>query len=99
MSRNSFYKIIASPRHQRNILAKILHNPKKRQVIVSILSIYTLVGSLVAFTMFSRTEKPATAYEPALISATIELREDKEFVIGDTINVNLTLQNTALNSL
>jgi hypothetical protein len=95
MSRNSFYKIIASPRHQRNILAKILHNPKKRQVIVSILSIYTLVGSLVAFTMFSRTEKPATAYEPALISAKIELREDKEFVIGDTINVNLTLQNTS----
>jgi hypothetical protein len=95
MSQNSFYKIIASPRRQRNILAKILHNPKKRQVIVSILSIYTLVGSLVAFTMFSNTEQPAAAYEPALISSTIELREDKEFGIGDTINVNLTLQNTS----
>jgi hypothetical protein len=95
MSQSSFYKIISSPRRHRNILSKILHNPKKRQVIVSILSIYTLVGGLVAFTMFSQTEKPAAAYEPALISTTIELREDKEFAIGDTINVNLTLQNTS----
>jgi hypothetical protein len=95
MSKQSFYKIIASPRHQRNILTKILHNPKKRQVIISILSIYTLVGGLVAFTMFSKTEQPAIAYEPALISSTIQLDQDKEFEVGDTVKVNITLQNTS----
>lgn len=95
MSQNSFYKIISTPRRQRNILAKILHNPKKRQLIISILSIYTLVGGLVAFTMFSRTEQPAAAYEPALISSTISLYEDKEFAIGDTVNINITVQNTS----
>jgi hypothetical protein len=95
MPKNSFYKIISAPRHRRNIIAKILHNPKKRQVIISILSIYTLVGSLVAFTMFSRTEKPATAYEPASISGTLALSQDKEYTIGETISVSLTLQNTS----
>jgi hypothetical protein len=95
MSKNSFYKIIASPRHQRNIFTKILHNPKKRQVIVSILSIYTLVGGMVAFSMFGRTNEPAKAYEPALISSSITLKEDKEFIIGDIITVNLTVQNTS----
>jgi hypothetical protein len=95
MSNKSFYKIIASPRHHRNIFKKILHNPKKRQVIISILGIYTLVGSLVAFSMFSRTEQPVSAYEPALISANMQLSEDKEFAVGDTININLTLQNTS----
>lgn len=95
MSQNSFYKIISSPRRQRNIITKILHNPKKRQLIISILSIYTLVGGLVAFTMFSRTEQPTVAYEPALISSTISLLEDKEFAVGDTVNVNITVQNTS----
>ena len=95
MSQKSFYKIIASPRHRGNIIKKILHNPKKRQVIISILGIYTLVGSLVAISMFSRVEKPVVAYEPALISSTIQLAEDKDFGIGDTVNVSLTLQNTS----
>ncbi len=95
MSQKSYYKIVASPRFKRNFIGKILHNPKKRQILISVLAVYTLVGSLVALTFFTRSEQNSSAYAPALITSAIRLDTDKEYSAKETIKARLTLQNTS----
>jgi hypothetical protein len=95
MSQKSFYKIIAAPRASRNLISKILHSPKKRQILVSVLSIYTIVGSLVALTLFSRSDQNSSAYQPAFITSAIRVETDKDYGRDDTIELKLTVQNTS----
>jgi hypothetical protein len=95
MSQKSFYKIIAAPRASRNLISKILHSPKKRQILVSVLSIYTIVGSLVALTLFSRSDQNSSAYQPALVTSAIRVESDKDYGRDDIIEMKLTVQNTS----
>jgi hypothetical protein len=95
MPQKPFYKIIAAPIAKRNIIGKIITNPKKRQILVSVLAIYTIVGSLVALTLFTRSDQNSSAYQPALITSAIRVESDKDYGKDDTIEMKLTVQNTS----
>ena len=69
---------------------------RKRQLIISVLAVYFIVGGLIGYSLWNTNGESAKASESALISGSIRLAEEKEYTVGDTISLNLTLQNTSV---
>ena len=69
---------------------------RRRQLIISVLAVYFIVGGLIGYSLWNTNGESAKASENALISSSIRLNEDKEYAVGDSISLTVTLQNTSV---
>jgi hypothetical protein len=96
MAQPKFYSISALPKNSKGIGGKLGKFYRKRQLVISVIGVYVMVGGLLGYLLFNSTGDSAKASESALISASVRLVEDKELVIGDKVEVAVTLQNTSI---
>ena len=69
---------------------------RRKQLIVSVLAVYFIVGGLIGYSLWNTNGEDAKASENASVSASIRLNEEKDFSVGDTISLNVTIQNTSV---
>ncbi len=69
---------------------------RRRQLIISVLAVYFIVGGLIGYSLWNTNDESAQASETATITGSIRLTEDKEYAVGDNISLNITLQNTSV---
>ncbi|MEM1312043.1 MAG: hypothetical protein AAGF07_01105 [Patescibacteria group bacterium] len=100
MARPKFYKVNTLPSRatQANlgIINRLTKGRRRRQLVASIVGVYIIVGGLAGWVLFNNNANSAQASEPALISASLKITEDKEYKLGDNIKIGLTLQNTSV---
>ncbi|NJS40817.1 hypothetical protein HC766_00220 [Candidatus Gracilibacteria bacterium] len=97
MAKKTIYKITSSPKRSRGVFHKIFRNKHKRQLIISISSVYVMLATVIGIGLFNSIQEPAQANQPAFIASVINLEEGQELQIGEQVELSLTLQNTSQN--
>jgi hypothetical protein len=99
MAKTNFYKVRTLPGKtigKAGIFNRLTRGKKRKQLVASVIGVYIIVGGLVGWVLFNNNSNSAKASEAALISASIKLDEDKQYTLGDTIKMSMTLQNTSV---
>lgn len=99
MSKIPYYKISTSLKKTNQYKEKkgFWYNRKRTQLVLGVLGVYLLASGVLGFLMFgNRNPDIAKASESANVSSSIRLVSEKEFTVGDNVEVILTLQNTSV---
>jgi hypothetical protein len=99
MSKIPYYKISTSLKKSSSYKEKkgFWYNRKRTQLILSVLGVYLIASGVLGFLMFGTKNKDlAKASESANVSSSIRFVSEKEFAVGDNVEVVLTLQNTSV---
>jgi len=99
MSKIPYYKVSTSPKKVIKSQAKtsFLENPRKRMLITSIVAVYLVVSGLLGLFLFSQNNRDnALANNAAGITTSLRFVAEKQFKVGDKVDVLLTIQNTSI---
>lgn len=92
---DKFFQITTMPKRS-GISGRLTKLYRKRQLVVSVIGAYVLIGGLLGFVLFnSAGDRAKASADIARVTPIIDLveSENKEIAIGDTVEVKLTLQN------
>jgi hypothetical protein len=99
MSKIPYYKISTSLKKTNQYKEKkgFWYNRKRTQLVLGVLGVYLVASGVLGFLMFgNRNPDIAKASESANVSSSIRFVSEKEFTVGDNVEVILTLQNTSV---
>jgi hypothetical protein len=92
---DKFFQITTMPR-KSGISGRLTKLYRKRQLVISVIGAYVLIGGLLGFILFNSAGDRAQASDDiARVTPIIDLIEEdnEDLVIGDAVEVRLTLQN------
>ncbi len=95
MANSKNYKISALAPKNNVSFRKSLKNRRRKSLVFSVIAVYLLMGITVGSFLFGGKSGPAKASEAALISASIKLAEERDYKLGDSLKITMTLQNTS----
>ncbi len=93
-----YYKVKTGPNKKKGILERFkFRNQKSRQLVVTVLGVYIFGGGLLGLFLFNlNTPDQAAAGQNSSVSSSLRFLEEKEYEIGDKVELVLTLQNTSI---
>jgi hypothetical protein len=93
-----YYKVRTGPNKRKGVLERFrFRNPKSRQLVVTVLGVYIFGGGLLGLFLFNlNTPDQAAAGQNSTISSSLRFLEEREYEIGDKVELVLTLQNTSI---
>jgi hypothetical protein len=96
MADEKYYQISSVPKGRKGLSTRLNKFYRKRQLVVSVIGAYVLVGGLLGYMLLNSGGDSAKASETASVNAAIRLVENKKYQIGDKMQVAITLQNTSI---
>lgn len=99
MSKVPYYKVSTSPKRLRKPPEKtgFIKNKRRRQMIMAVIGVYLVAGGLLGLFIFNTANRDlAEASQAAAISTSLRFVEEKNFSVGDQVEVILTMQNTSV---
>jgi hypothetical protein len=95
---NPQLKVKTGPIQKKTFFEKFhFRNHKSRQVVMAILGVYLLGGGLLGFFLFNlNVPDQAEAGSNATITTSIRFLEDRDYEIGESVPLVVTLQNTSI---
>lgn len=99
MSKIPYYKVSTSPKKIIKSQEKtpFLENPRKKVLITAVVAIYLVASGLLGLFLFNQNNREnALASNAAGITTSLRFVSEKQFVVGDNVEVLLTIQNTSI---
>lgn len=99
MSKIPYYKVSTGPKpaHNPTSISKLFESPKRRILIISVVSVYLIASGLLGLFLFNQNNREnALANNNAGITSSLRFVSEKQFKVGDKVDVILTLQNTSI---
>jgi len=96
MSTPNYYHIQKNVRPRGKSQLQKLAGGRKRQLVVGMVGVYSIIALAAGYLIFNGTQEDASASQSAFVATSIRFENEKEYSVGDEVQVAVTLQNTSL---